>query len=328
MIQTLKKILIPIFILLSIGMVLFFINQIVIATQWATTIDPTFGQIVFYGLSFVMFALALAPFIVLFKLPGAIQKPSTESDVARYQQQMAKRLSGNKILKEQGVKKVSEENLESSLAILDEQAGQIARNTASTVFMTTAISQNGKLDAFMVLGTQIRMVWRIAHVYFQRPSLKEIFQLYSNVAGSAFLASQVEHMDFSRHVEPIVSSIFKNATGKSIPMLGTSANVILDSILEGTTNAFLTLRVATLTKKYCGYVKVWDANQVRNEAIKEAAVELKNVTATGSAQLFKGLFNATKKAGVDTIKSGFDGVKNVGKRVSKGLRDTVSSIKS
>jgi hypothetical protein len=36
-------------------------------------------------------------------------------------------------------------------------------------WFTTAISQNGVLDGFFVLASLSRIVWRISHIYNQKP---------------------------------------------------------------------------------------------------------------------------------------------------------------
>ena len=68
----------------------------------------------------------------------------------------------------------------------------IVREAASGVFLATAVSQSGRLDGLLVLAAQSRMVWRVAHLYHQRPTLRDIAHLYANVAGTAFVAGELQ----------------------------------------------------------------------------------------------------------------------------------------
>ena len=164
------------------------------------------------------------------------------------------------------------------------------------------------------------MVWKIAHIYYQRPSVRELAFLYANVAGAALIASEIEELDVSQQVEPVLSTMLKNATGKSLPLIGSTAHVVMDSLLEGSTNAFLTLRVGNITKKYCGSNAVTSRKKIRKAAFSESASQLGKVVSESSSRFISGILNATKKAGVDTVKSGWEGIKNTGSKVV----DTVS----
>jgi hypothetical protein len=68
-------------------------------------------------------------------------------------------------------------------------------STASPVFLSTAVLQSGRLDVLVVLAAQTRLIWRIAHVYYQRPSLRDFAQLYVNVASTALVAAGIEDID-------------------------------------------------------------------------------------------------------------------------------------
>ena len=202
---------------------------------------------------------------------------------------------------------------------LDQEAQKIIHQTASAVFLTTSVSQNGKLDALTILATQSRMVWKIAHIYYQRPSLRELAYLYANVAGASFLASEIEDLDVTQQIEPVVNSFLKNSAGKSIPVIGPTANIILDSLLEGSTNAFLTLRVGNITKRYCGINEVISKKEIRKQSFLQATQQLKGIVMESSAKIFSGLLKATRQAGLETLKSSWKGIRETGSRVAENI---------
>ena len=100
--------------------------------------------------------------------------------------------------------------------------------------------------------------------YWQRPSLHNLQQLYTNVAISWLAAAGIEQIDLSQQIQPILNAMLKSPS-KHIPVIGNAAHIITDSILEGTINAFLTLRVGVLTKNYC-FPEVRTINEIKTNS--------------------------------------------------------------
>ena len=92
----------------------------------------------------------------------------------------------------------------------------IIRDSAAAVFVSTAISQSGRLDTVFVLTAHFRMVWRIACVYSQRPALRDLINLYANVAATAFVAGELDEAEIGEQIEPILSSAL-GAVSLSVP---------------------------------------------------------------------------------------------------------------
>jgi len=157
--------------------------------------------------------------------------------------------------------------------------------------------------------------------------LRELGHLYANVGAAVLLAPEIEDLDISEQLEPVLKSFIKNSAGKSIPIFSSTANIIMDSLLEGTTNSFLTLRVGILTKRYCSSIEAVDAKKARRAAYKEAGALLGNLVMESSGKVVSALIKATKKTGVDTIKSGISSVRgavgNLKKKVL-GSKDKIS----
>lgn len=308
MINTFKKFLVPLSILIIIGFVLFMVNQIAGVYLLVRANHVLAANILLGVLSFASLLLILWPVALYFKLPRPIKLPENTDELHQFRARLIKRLRSNKILIAAKCRPHDEESLYKALAILNQESDKVIRQTATAVFLTTSVSQNGKLDALTILATQSRMVWKIAHVYYQRPTLRQLIYLYANVAVSSFVASEIEDLDISQQIEPVIKSFFKNSAGKSIPVIGPTANIILDSLLEGSTNAFLTLRVGIITQKYCGCNEVISRSALRRRAFVEAAGKLRKIVMDSSNQIMSGILRATKKAGVDTIKTSWEGV--------------------
>ena len=158
----------------------------------------------------------------------------------RFMMEFRKRLSKNSRLR--GIPLSTAEDFDSAIQLLDRQADEVVTSAASTVFLSTAVLQSGRLDVLVVLAAQTRLIWQIAHVYYQRPSVRDFAHLYANVASTAFIAAGIEDVD----VDVLVTTIL-GSTVAAIPGL----TLLTSSVLTGSANAFLTLRVGMITKEYC-----------------------------------------------------------------------------
>lgn len=210
------------------------------------------------------------------------------------------------------------EDIEKAIVVLDAQSEDIIKDAASQVFMSTAISQNGNLDALLVLSAQSKMVWQVAHVYYQRPTLREITQLYANVVSTAFVAGELDDIEIGEQVAPIVTNALGSVAGV-VPGLQTVTSILTNSILSGTANAFLTLRVGMITRQYCNALVTRDKNQIRKSAIAQAAALLGSIVSAGTARVAKSF--------VSTAKNTLKGVAaNIGERIQSAIKSVTDAV--
>jgi len=291
--KTLKKVALFTGILILLLFILFVINQTAQVVQLAGKVTPSFGNLVFWTLLIIYAILIFIPVFLFLSLPKSLTPPKSEDapELSAYLAALKKRLASNSHVK--GMELSNRQHVEEALSILGKKSDEIIRQTASTVFISTAISQSGRLDAFLVLSAQSRMVWRIARLYYQRPTLRDLIQLYANVAGTAFLASEFEDVDISEQVEPVLSSTL-GALAVAIPGVQLAASILVNSVLTGTANAFLTLRVGIIARRYCGSLVVAEKRTLRRTASAEAAKLLGSIVRQGTTKLSKALWKVSK----------------------------------
>jgi hypothetical protein len=164
-------------------------------------------------------------------------------------------------------------DIEAALQTLDKHADDLVTSTATAVFLSTAVLQSGRLDVLVVLAAQTRLIWQVAHVYYQRPSLRDFVQLYANVASTAFIAAGIEDID----VDVLVGTIF-GSTIAAIPGM----HLLASSVLSGSANAFLTLRVGMITKEYCRCTVRVEKTSLRRVATLKAAKLLGSIVREGT----------------------------------------------
>jgi hypothetical protein len=127
------------------------------------------------------------------------------------------------------------------------------------------------------------MIWRVAHVYYQRPALRDFVHLYANVASTAFIAAGVEDVDV------LVTTIF-GSTVAAIPGM----HLLAEAVLSGSANAFLTLRVGMITKEYCRCTTRVERSGLRRAATLQAAKLLGSIVKDGTTRLSRAAMAGTK----------------------------------
>jgi hypothetical protein len=303
--------------------IIFVINETVQVVELAERLSPTLGAVVLWMLLVVYAVLIIVPMFLFLRLPRSLVPPrsdtSPEFDV--FLSQLRKRLSSNPHLK--GLALSNREEIEKALAVLGEKADTIIQQAALNVFISTAISQSGRLDTFLVVSVQSRMVWQIARLYYQRPTLRDLIRLYANVVGTAFVAGELDDIDISQQVEPIMSSAL-GTVALSIPGLRVAGSILVNSVITGAANAFLTLRVGIVAKRYCGSLILAEKRTVRRLATAEAARLLGSIVRQGSTRLSRVLWETSKGKVSGTV----GGVKGYARNAGLSLLSRVGLRKS
>lgn len=295
-----KKLALTALVFLVLIFVLFIINQTSQVVALASGVHPHLGQVVLYGLLVVYAAAIVIPLAAIMKRPTALFPPAdTESDEYKiYIQKLSGRLRRNPYLEKTTVEDDNLATIEEAVRELNEKADERIREAASHVFIMTAISQYGALDALIVTLAQFRMIWRVTILYNQRPSLRELAYLYGNVFATAFLATRLENLDLLEdQLEPVIASAMGSSLSSFTPALNTAANIITSSIIQGSANAYLTLRVGLIARNYCASLVRRERSQIRRSAAVQAAAMLSRVLGDSTYKVTRAVVRATAKAG-------------------------------
>jgi hypothetical protein len=163
--KRLAGILIPLALAILVGAVIVVINQAVQLVELADRFHPTAGDVTFWTLTALALFCVGVPLVMLFTMPATLIPPNeTEGpEFDRHVRRLQKRLGRNPNVK---AKPTNPNEIEAALAELDALADSRIRTSASQVFMTTAISQNGSLDALLVLAAQSKLILEVARTYY------------------------------------------------------------------------------------------------------------------------------------------------------------------
>lgn len=287
-----------------LGIMIF--NQLIDLYTAFENINSTFALILTLVIGLFLMTIFLIPIIGFIKLNKPLDIPDRDDTerYSRYLLKVKKRLERNKhLILEKFVfddLKSPADEIQRAYVILDQKAETVIKDAASTVFLTTAISQNGVLDGLFVMINLSRMVWQVSHIYNQRPAVNEIGYLYINVVATVLMAREIEDIVLlDEQLEPVISSLIGGTLTTLVPGMTAVANLIVNSVIEGSANAFLTLRVGMMARKYASTIISPDRRSIRRSSILEACGLLGSVVQNNSVSIAKSIMNASKRATID-----------------------------
>ena len=294
-----RKIIFVASVLIAVSVISLVIAGVTSLISLADRIHPVAGTIVFWSFFLAAGFFALYCVIAYARLPAALIPPAETSGPRHeaYLQALRIRLAINPRTRDLPL--ATPEEIEYAVGHLSNEADKVVRQTASTVFLSTALMQNGRLDGLVVLFTQIQMVNRVARIYVQRPSPRELMRLYANVAGTALIASGLESLDLGEMIAPLATSVVPAIKG-GIPGLSGISALLVRCISNGAANAFLTLRVGEVARRYCALTSRCSRDAIRKSATAAAVHHLGRIVRANGALVVKKIWESTGRALIDS----------------------------
>ena len=295
-----RKIVITLVVLTTVCVLSLIVGGVTSLISLADRIHPVAGSVVFWTIVLAAGFFAFYCVIAYARLPAALI-PSAETSGPKheaYLQALRARLAANP--RTCDLPLVTPEEIERAVGHLSNEADKVVRRTASTVFLSTALMQNGRLDGLVVLFTQIQMVNRVARVYVQRPSPRELMRLYANVAGTALIAGGLESLDLGEMIAPLATSVVPALKG-GIPGLSGISALLVRCISNGAANAFLTLRVGEVARRYCALTSRCSPDAIRKSATAAAVHHLGRIVRENGALVVRKIWEAARDSGVSKV---------------------------
>lgn len=211
----------------------------------------------FYGVSGILFVILFVRpvFLVLTSPTFSMDSLFSEEENARKNYSMYKKVTKN-LLQEDYISETEKSALTAAIndplllkkalsdifdSTIKKEINKIIVTHAESVFISTAISQNGRLDAIAVLTINLKLIKELVMKCGFRPSYAALGRLSFNIMTSAIIAESLEDMKFSE----LFPTSTINAIGE-IPFLKT----ITGSLAQGSGNALLSLRVGIICRNY------------------------------------------------------------------------------
>ncbi|WP_293694129.1 DUF697 domain-containing protein [Streptococcus sp. UBA3373] len=228
-------------------------------------------EIAFYILaSLLVLILIIYPIIVIvfspsFNITTTLDKDSLKN--RRTYKTVAKNLAKYDFLKDYETRLLNFSNYDELRSTLNEvyrnemkkHLNRIIIDHAKTVMISTAISQNGKLDMFSVLSVNLQMIKKIVCECGFRPSMKNLSKLSINVLSTALIADGLENIN----LEDVLPNSTMNAIAE-IPFI----KPLTSSIMQGVSNALLTIRIGLVARRYLfNDSQIMTKNEIRKYAL-------------------------------------------------------------
>lgn len=184
---------------------------------------------------------------------------------------------------------------------------------AKTVFMLTAVSQNGKLDAAISMVINFRMIFDLIRCSGYRPSHGQLFKQYVRILVTSlfsyYLSNTLEDFDLTTlGGEEAADTVITGNTVSEPEFLTSVAglkflNMVPASLVDGALNSLLTLRIGYVTLSYLkegteGLAGRRGMKVRRNamlQAIKAFGIMAKDTTISGLALIGEKIGDLLKK---------------------------------
>ena len=196
---------------------------------------------------------------------------------------------------------------------LREKSNDLMVEAAETIFYHTAISQSGRLDTMVLLGKQIALINNMADLYYPHAKAKVLPSLYADVIEAALRPSDREQLNLGSQIGPAL--IGASIVG-AIPGANLVSILISDAVVQGSSNALITLRIGLLTRRF--FHRALEGGSVDREAErhavhKEAASMLEPLVEAASSALARIIWKTAK-----------DHLRRVPAATLEGLKSVVS----
>ena len=229
------------------------------------------GAVLWLGLAW----FARAPRLVLRDDP-------TEAERQAFARELERRLKKNPHVRAAGLRATDEHFLEKALDVLDARAGEEIRNSAKRVFLGTALSQNGRLDALIVFVSLARMVWRVSGIYNQRPTPAELWSVYSMVSSATFISFSIEALDIPRTITESMNELLPAVTpamaASSVPLMGPMMQQCTSAVIDGAANCLLAIRAGVVTRSAFRFAALGREEARQQACVREAGTMLAEIS--------------------------------------------------
>lgn len=254
------------------------------AFQTVEVLAPGWGWLAFVSLlaleAGAVLWLGLARFAHAPRL--VLRDDPTEAERQAFARELERRLKKNPHVRAAGLRATDEHFLEKALDVLDARAGEEIRNSAKRVFLGTALSQNGRLDALIVFVSLARMVWRVSGIYNQRPTPAELWSVYSTVSSATFISFSIEALDIPRTITESMNELLPAVTpamaASSVPLMGPMMQQCTSAVIDGAANCLLAIRAGVVTRSAFRFAALGREEARQQACVREAGTMLAEIS--------------------------------------------------
>ncbi len=246
MIKTIKKI---IFFLSFILLYIVF-KELVDLYKFTQSIHPYLGYLTLALIIVFLIYFAFIPIYQILRIPKRYAPVKDKEKIPELLKLRIDNFRKNKFLIKSNFDfngiNYDEQSHNKIILFLGIEAQVIRKKFVSKLFYTTSISQNGFIDAILILSSSVNLIKEIFILYQGRVTNKDLFV----IAKKVYYSIAIGGSEGAEYAAQEIFSKLGTESMKSIPF----ASKILGSLADGFVNAALLTRVSIITENYCKFI--------------------------------------------------------------------------
>ena len=236
----------------SLAVFYFIAKEFISFYSFFRSIHPVAGYLSTVTIVVFVHYFVIIPIIRIIRLPKSYSPTFEKNDVPELIKKRINLFRKNEYLIQSDFNfsgmKDSEDCYKKIIAKLQPETERIRKKYVSHLFYSSSISQNGFLDAILILSSSVNLVKEIFILYQGRVSNRDLWEIAKKVYYSMAIGGS-EGIEFAADE---IFSKFATSGMKSIPF----ADKIFSSLAAGFINAALLTRISLITENYCKLVYI------------------------------------------------------------------------
>ena len=225
----------------------FIAKELMFLYVWSKSIHPLFSYFIFFAILFFFFYFIFLPIIKIYNLPRFKGPAKHKSNEDKLISDRLENFSNNKFLINSNYNfssiSIDKEGYEKIIATFKKESEQIKKKYVSQLLISSSVSQNGFLDAILILSASLNLIKEIFKLYDGRVSNKNLLIIGKKIYFSVAIGgSELVEIASEEVLTKLSSGIVKK-----IPFL----NIVAGSLADGFVNAFMLTRIFYITENYC-----------------------------------------------------------------------------
>lgn len=298
-----------------------------IGKEFIVLFNLFYGIHAFFAYGFILLSalfiiyFAVIPIYKIVRIPVTLGPTKDQSKIDELRAIRITAFQNNQYLIDSGFNITNLKNTEFTYnEIIDElskECSAIRKKYVNSLFYSSSVSQNGFLDAILILSTSVNIIKEIFILYNGRVSNRDLLVIAKKVYYSIAIGGS-EGVEYAS--EEIFSKLATD-TLKSIPFL----DKIFSSLADGFINATLLTRASIITENYCKMLYI-ETDKDLYPSIQSITSTAKNLTSGALKSINENLIKLSKEKSEVIFHKAYNPVKLVFERSIENLKDPKQNI--
>ena len=234
------------------------VKEFLLLHQSLYTIHPYLGHAFLVLILGVVVYFVIIPVLQLLRLPRHAPPTKNPNKIEDLIQKRMKRFRKNPYLKDLDLPLATlpddVDGYEQIVHALEAETEKIRKKYVTQVFYSTAVAQNGFLDALLILIISVNLIREIFWLYQGRLGGRDLFTVVRMVYFSMAIGGS-EGVEYA--TDEILAN-FSSSGMKGIPF----ASKVVGSLADGFVNAALLTRISYITENYCKVLHIQNEKEL------------------------------------------------------------------